>query len=270
MRIERIKEGMTNDSHILVLEGKQFVVRLPGKGTETLINRTHEAQVYQVIAPLNIADKVLFIDPANGYKITQFLTNATTCDKYNWEQVKRCMDKLKVLHQAKLQVDFSFDPFERILFYEGLMEVSGYPDYQQTRDNVFALQIYLSPVTQVLCHLDANPDNFLFYGEDQQKLKLIDWEYAAMQDPLMDLAMWAIYAMYDRQAVDQLMDCYSVDTQQQRYRVYAYMAICGLTWSNWCEYKARLGVHLGAYATAQYTYAKTYYQLFMTEWGQHV
>ena len=43
-----------------------------------------------------------------------------------------------------------------------------------------------------LCHIDANLDNFLY--DQNKKLYLIDWEYAAMQDPDLDIAMMAIYS----------------------------------------------------------------------------
>ena len=270
MKLKRIKAGMTNDSHVLVLDNQTVVVRLPGKGTENLINRAQEQQVYKTIAPLKISDKVLFLDPDNGYKITKFLKNAATCDKYNWAQVTACMDKLKILHNAKLSVDFSFDIAERIGFYQGLMNQSAYTDHQQVTEQVLSLQGYLTPTEQVLCHIDSVPDNFLFHGKKQNKIKLIDWEYAAMQDPLVDLAMWIIYAMYERSDADRLIACYGIADDKQRYRVYAYVAMCGLLWSNWCEYKATLGVDFGEYALAQYAYARDYYAIFMNEWGRHV
>ena len=270
VKIRRIKEGMTNDSHIIESEGKSFVIRLPGKGTEQLINRYQEQAVYEKIAHLKIADKVLFLDPENGYKITKFLNNTRTCDKYDWEQVQQCMDKLKILHHAKLKVDFTFDLGERTEFYASLMGSSKYEDYERTRTQIQTLQTYLTPREHILCHIDANPDNCLFYGKKQAKLKLIDWEYAAMQDPLVDLAMWSIYAMYSREDIDRLLVCYGVSTEGDKYRVYAYVAMCGLLWSNWCEYKELLGVSFGDYALAQYDYAKDYYQIFMDEWGKHV
>ena len=40
-----------------------------------------------------------------------------------------------------------------------------------------------------LTHIDAVPDNFLFTGDE---IRLIDWEYAGMQDVHVDIAMFAI------------------------------------------------------------------------------
>ena len=46
-----------------------------------------------------------------------------------------------------------------------------------------------------------------------------------------------------------------------RIKIYAYIAICGLLWSNWCEYKRNLGVEFGEYSLKQYRYAKEYYHI---------
>ena len=43
-------------------------------------------------------------------------------------------------------------------------------------------------------------------------------------------------------------------------KIYAYIAACGLLWSNWCEYKLLLGVEFGEYSLRQYRYAKDYYR----------
>ena len=39
--------------------------------------------------------------------------------------------------------------------------------------------------------------------------------------------------------------------------------MCGLLWSNWCEYKLHLGVKFGEYSIKQYRYAKEYYRIAM-------
>jgi len=40
------------------------------------------------------------------------------------------------------------------------------------------------------------PDNFLFVEKDgKEEIRLIDWEYAGMQDPHVDVAMFCIYSL---------------------------------------------------------------------------
>lgn len=117
---------------------------------------------------------------------------------------------------------------------------------------------------KILTHIDAVPDNFLFTeGKDGEELRLIDWEYAGMQDPHVDIAMFCIYSLYDRQQVDELIQVYFQGDcpEETRIKIYCYIAACGLLWSNWCEYKRHLGVEFGEYSLRQYRYAKDYYKI---------
>ena len=50
-----------------------------------------------------------------------------------------------------------------------------------------------------------------------------------------------------------------------RIKIYCYIAIAGLLWSNWCEYKRNLGVDFGEYSLKQYRYAKEYSRLAKKE-----
>lgn len=82
----------------------------------------------------------------------------------------------------------------------------------------------------------AVPDNFLFIEKNgEEEIRLIDWEYAGMQDPHVDIAMFAVYAMYDREQVDALIDAYFPEgcKNEIRIKIYCYIAACGLLWSNW-------------------------------------
>ena len=103
--------------------------------------------------------------------------------------------------------------------------------------------------------------------DEEEKIKLIDWEYAAMQDIHLDIAMFCIYSMYNRQQVDNLIDIYFENKcdQQTRIKIYCYISMCGLLWSNWCEYKRNLGVEFGEYSLRQYRYAKDYYRIVQEE-----
>ena len=67
--------------------------------------------------------------------------------------------------------------------------------------------------------------------------------------------------------MDALIECYFTEgcPQEVRTKIYAYIAVCGLLWSNWCEYKSRLGVEFGEYSLKQYRYAKDYYKLVKQE-----
>lgn len=265
--IQALKKGMTNRSFIFTCIEEKYIFRIPGKGTDSLINRNEEYSVYKVISELNICDDIVYINPENGYKITKYIENCRNCDPFNWSDVKNCMNKLKKFHNMGLKVKHNFDIFKNIEFYEKLRNCNSvYRDYEKTKKNVFKLRRFISEhkAKSVLTHIDAVPDNFIINGND---IRLIDWEYAGMQDPHVDLAMFSIYSFYSKDQIDRLIDIYFDNScdKPTRIKIYCYVAACGLLWSNWCEYKLSLGVEFGEYSIRQYRYAKEFFKIAVDE-----
>ncbi len=248
-------------------------MRIPGEGTEKIINRQQEANVLALLKDKNICEEIVYINPENGFKITKFLKDARTCDPYNPKETCQCMQKLRRFHNMGLKVDHKFDIFYNIDFYEEMLngEKSAYSDYQETKENVFKLRDFIDSLEcgYVLSHIDSVADNFLFAKDKmgKEQIYLIDWEYAAMQDPHVDIAMFCIYSMLDRKNIDRIIDEYFTEGCDKctRAKIYCYIAACGLLWSNWCEYKRSLGIEFGEYSLRQYEYAKDYYQIAKEE-----
>lgn len=270
-----LKKGMTNRSFLFSCKDKKYIMRIPGEGTDQLINRRQEAAVYQTIAGRKICDEIAYINPENGYKITEYLDGARVCDAEKEEDLQKCMKKLREFHGQKLRVDHSFDLFGQMEYYESLWEgtPSAYKDYEKTKAHVLQLKDYIEANAGewVLTHIDAVPDNFLFVEENgKEEIRLIDWEYAGMQDPHVDIAMFCIYSLYKKEQVDHLIDLYFEGNcdDRTRIKIYCYIAVCGLLWSNWCEYKRKLGVEFGEYSLRQYRYAKDYYKIVQQELGE--
>lgn len=268
-----LKKGMTNRSFLFSCKGNKYIMRIPGEGTQQIINRKQEAQVYKAIENKGLCDNTVYLNPDTGYKITKFLEGVRVCDPYNISDLNKCMKKLRDFHDMGLKVAHEFNVFEQIEFYEKLWDgrASAYRDYQETKKNVLSLKTYIMEHVSTYCltHIDAVPDNFLFYVNEQgeEALQLTDWEYAGMQDPHVDIAMFCIYSFYDKDQVDRLIDIYFENKCRQdiRIKIYCYISICGLLWSNWCEYKRGLGVEFGEYSLHQYRYAKEYYRIAKRE-----
>lgn len=267
VNISVLKKGMTNRSFLFTCKGRKYIIRIPGEGTEQLIDRKKEESIYRVIEKKHICDDVIYMNSENGYKITGFLENARVCDPLCEEDVKKCMNKLRDFHEMELAVPYEIDLFKQIDFYEALWQgkPSVFKDYRETKRHVLSLQDFINAQVKkkVLTHIDAVPDNFLFTERDgEEEIRLIDWEYAGMQDPHVDIAMFGIYALYDKKRMDKLISLYFREgcSDRTRVKIYCYIAVCGLLWSNWCEYKRSLGVEFGEYSLRQYRFAKEYYR----------
>lgn len=267
-----LKKGLTNRSLLFSCKDKRYIMRIPDKNKEQFINWQGEAAAYAAIHGKDICENLVYIDHENGYKITEYIENARICDPLCDLDIQKCMAKLRSFHELGFIVDHEFDIFKQIEFYESCWkEKSLYKDYQKTKENVLSLKEYIDkqPKEKVLTHIDAVSDNFLFYRnfDGEEKICLIDWEYAGMQDPHVDIAMFCIYSLYDKNQVDKLIDAYFTEGcfRETRLKIYCYIAACGLLWSNWCEYQRSLGVEFGEYSLRQYRYAKDYYRIVKEE-----
>lgn len=263
-----LKDGMTNHTFKFSFHDKGYLLRIPGEGTDKIINRNQEYEVYQELMDLDLSDKVLYFNPDTGFRITEFWSDARVCNPEDLNDVKLCMDKLRELHELEIKVNHKFDLFEKIEYYESLRrgKTSIYPDYLQIKENIYELKQHIDalPKKQVLSHIDSVPNNFLLMEDG---VRLIDWEYSGMHDPHVDIVMFAISAGYNKEEIDRLIEIYFSEgyTAEIKIKIYSYVAICGLLWSNWSEYKTLLEVELGNYPLVQYNYAKDFYAIAKEE-----
>ncbi len=263
-----LKKGMTNHTFKFEFQDKDYMVRIPGEGTDKIIDRKQEYEVYQLLKDYDISDKVLYFNPSNGLRITEYWNDSRGCDPKDLNDVKRCIGKLKELHDLNLKVDHEFDLFQKIEYYESLRQGkdSIHPDYGIVKEELHELKKYIDtlPKKHILSHIDSVPNNFLIFDNE---VRLIDWEYSGMHDPDIDIAMFSVSAGYNREEIDRLIEIYFSEgySQETKVKIYSYVALCGLLWSNWSEYKTYVGVEQGDYSYRQYKYAKKFYSIAKEE-----
>ena len=221
VHIRCLKAGMTNKSwYFSVLDtpeapaeyrGKDYICRIPGPGTEKLIDRFHEGEVYQAVTQLGITEELVYFNPENGYKISRYYHGARNADYGNPVELRQCMALLKRLHNSGIVLKHDFDLHEEMLRYETYIRETGavipfedYPEVHLHAEEVFRF-VVAQQRPKTIAHIDSVKDNFIFTDEG---LKMIDWEYCGMADPLTDLAMAAIYSYMSFEETKQLIELY--------------------------------------------------------------
>jgi len=295
-KIRCLKAGMTNHSWLFETGGKSYICRIPGEGTEKLINRRQEAKVYAAVKPLRITEKLIYLDPKTGYKISRFYENSRNADLKDPEQTKKCIQLLKKMHTSGVKVNHAFDIAEQIGVYERLIleesghgdlaaqlkngkldpsddkvskalgDAIGFADYEEIRkrrDEVIKqLHELEAGDEKALCHIDPVADNFIFVPtkDGEEELRLIDWEYAGMANPIIDLAMCGIYSFMEESELCKLAELYFGKplTKKQKTILYSYVALGGLLWSLWGIYKEKLGIQFTDYTLKMFRYFKEY------------
>lgn len=261
--ISMMKKGMTNNSFLFTVDDLRYVFRVPGKGTNVLINRGEEARVYDAIKDLNISDEIFYIDSENGYKITRYYETIRNLNVNNMDEVTKAIDLIRMLHDNEIVVPHSFDLKERTNYYKkncDKVNASFYDGFDDVYLKIKSLfdHIVLLERPNTLCHIDPIGDNFLVLEDGS--LRLIDWEYSGMSDPLLDIAMFSISAKYDDVGTDQILELYKKGkvTKEERFIYYSYIAIGSFIWTLWTNYKEAVGEDSGDYGIKQFNYSKRY------------
>ena len=141
-----------------------------------------------------------------------------------------------------------------------------FEDYPAVRARMNELMDRLDTLERPYClsHIDSVADNFLFLPDGS--LRLIDWEYAGMCDPLIDIAMCSIYSYYSQEELDHLLEEYlqHAPSGEERFVTYAYAALGGFLWALWAVFKSMEGREFGDYTIVMYRYAKQFYKKIIT------
>jgi thiamine kinase-like enzyme len=234
--------GLTNLVFFVDYHGEQYVLRLPGKGTEEYINRAHEHQAASEAAKALVAPDIVHFDSKSGVMVTRFVDNAVTMSPAAFAERKgaatRAAEVFRKLHTSGAKFSFRFELFAMIDDYLKVLSKKknvelpeGYhdtlKDAEKVRKALAAHKLPLAP-----CHCDPLCENFLDTGK---RMWLVDWEYAGMNDPVWDLGDLAVEAQLSPELEDELLAAYfpAGPSAAERGRFVIYKAMCDLLWTLW-------------------------------------
>jgi CTP:phosphocholine cytidylyltransferase-like protein/thiamine kinase-like enzyme len=265
-----LKNGMTNDSFVFRVDKEDYVFRVPGRGTAELIDRKQEKAAYDAIADLDVGDEIISFDAESGTKISRFYKNARAADIQNEDDLRASAQIIRNVHTSGASTSYAFDIRKMVDHYIALAQEHGAIRFSDFSEVDARMRELLSLKDQwgiqpVLCHGDHNPTNTLIFPDGS--CRLIDWEYCGMADPLLDIALFGIYASMDRLALEHYLNIYlERDARNdERARLYLYTALGGYLWSIWSEYKQAIGQEFGEYPLLMYRYAKDFDRILRNE-----
>ncbi len=229
--------GLTN----LVYRAGEACLRIPGKGTEEYINRANEGVAAREAAKAGVSPDVLHFDGATGLMVTRFIGGAETMSPEKFKtrpgSPARAGEAFRKLHRSGAVFPFRFELFSmiddylKILSTKDVLLPAGYHDVVREAEAIrTALAAHPLPLTA--CHCDPLCENFLDTGE---RMWIVDWEYAGMNDPLWDLGDLSVEGRFDAAQDEEMMRAYfgGEPRPAKRGRVVIYKAMCDLLWTLW-------------------------------------
>lgn len=277
--IECIKEGMTNHSYKFSYDGTKYIARVPGENTDAYIDRNIEGEILEKLKPYNLTEEVVYFDKNSGYKISKFFENARNLNINDEEELRRCMALYKKFHLLGIEVKANCSIADKVAEYIDIIKNKNiyvpYEDFDEVVNAAKDIKKYLDEVDTVktLTHGDPNPNNILVVGNE---LKMIDFEYGGMANPLSDIALFGVYVGFD---IDKTFDLYKMykdarvdkddkmiipkDDVTAKKMIIAYMALGGLYNAVWTIVRSAMGdVDFGEFGMAGYRAFKNCYKVF--------
>lgn len=210
--------GITNLNFRIDADGKSYVLRITGEGTERLgIRRDVEHEANLAAGRLGIAPEVLFYIEPEGYLVTRFikakrLPPDVITQPHN---IVRVVRKIRLFHRRGPNLDAEFNVFRRIELLIGVSKEhnSRFPeDFDWIMHEARAVEKALlnDPYSPAPCHNDLLNLNWLeedVPGE-MGEVRLLDWEYAGMGDIFFDLANFSHHHRLNEEQVRLLLQEY--------------------------------------------------------------
>ncbi len=208
--IRPLQGGITNRNYVVTVDGVDWVARVPGERTELLgIDRANEREASMRAADLGIGPPVLGELPDVNTLITQLVPGHHLEGPAFAQRLPELVTLLKRFHgSGPLQGPF---PIHRVVEWHArdaatyaVMPPSSYERiHQQSRriEKAFAV----APTAAVPCHNDLLPGNVLFADD---RVWLLDFEYAGMNDVFFDLGNLSVNASLTDVAEHELLRLY--------------------------------------------------------------
>ena len=266
--------GMTNHSYkITRLDGQEYLVRIPGEGTEEMINRQDERKSTELACKLDIDSPLLYFND-DGRKVMKFIHDP---QPMNEEVMKRKENLLQAaaifhkLHTCGVDTGVRFEVFEMADLYEKIIRDGGvafYDDYEDVRQTVMDIKAAVDKdgeAPKVPCHNDSLMGNWVLDGDG--RLYLIDWEYSGMNEAMWDLSCLSIEADYTPENDDDLLNAYysREASVEEKKRFIAAKLYVDYLWTLWGLTRVPFdGAFMQEYADNRYARLKKNIEAYKT------
>lgn len=247
--------GMSNKNFRVNFENRSYVLRVPGNGSEGMVERSNEEFNAIEACKLGVNPPIRYFNAATGVKLADFIENAETLNAatiQRHDNMRKIAKIYRTVHNSHIRLKNEFNIFHEIEKYDSLMEKVGakmYGGWQEVKPKVMALESYLNTLGVDLkpCHNDALYENFIKSADGS--VYLIDWEYSGMNDPMADFAALFIEAGFEKENEDYILEKYFEGPVPEisREKILCYQILWDYLWAQWTVIKEAKGDDFGTY-----------------------
>ena len=247
IQYKQIIEGITNPNWFVKVDGKQYFMKIPGKGTEVFIDRKNVHLANTIAERVGVGPSVPYFFEDSGVEIFEWLDGYITQTWWDClveERFYACVKAMRDFHNytgitlpnKQSLIDQAKDMI-RITEERG-----GYinPDHEKImwlmnriEDAALSHGLESNP-----CHMDTLIYNFM-WNENLKDMKMIDFEYAAMSDPMFDLAVFSVDEYLSEEQDRAMIECYYGHWDEVQFaKMKLFKIVSDIKWGYWASVQA--------------------------------
>lgn len=249
VRPERITSGITNINWRIFDEdsGEVFFLKIHGAGTEGFLDRPVAYDAALKVAKSGVGPAMLFYDPDAGIEMHEYLHGFRSCGVRDTQDPvirQNVLTAYKTVHTQHVLsgTKTGFDQLNQHLTQLRALNAT-------LPENIDAMLMEAAKVKRVVeasgvdivaCYNDGYISNYMV--NDQSEVKMIDWEYAANNDPYWDIAMFCMESFFlEPEEIAGVLEMYEGEARPELVaRVVLYLGVTALTWGCWATYQKRM------------------------------
>ena len=252
--------GMSNKNFRVDFNGKSYVLRVPGNGSDGMVDRSFEEFNSIEGSKLGINPPIVYFNSKSGIKLVDYVEDAETLNSatiQRHENMKIIAAIYRNLHYSHVRLKNEFNIFREIEKYDVLLSkvrATMYDGWEDVRERVMALEVRLNQLGVDLhpCHNDAVPENFI--KSKNGTIYLIDWEYSGMNDPMADFAALFLESGFSPENQDFVLAQYFGGSIPHNVyeKILCYQILWDYLWAQWTVIKEAKGDDFGTYGRDRY------------------
>lgn len=183
--VKRLLGGMSHFTYHIQAKDIDYTIRLIGKAGNLYVDRVEELENIKRIIPLGLNNETVFFDTKTGVKIAKYIPGTVLTELDIMDHLPKIAETLKKLHNSKIEPFKDYELKKRLERYESYINCRS-EKYLELKSKWFQMyeDVY-QKYPKVFCHNDAQRSNMVLANN---QLYLLDWEYAALNDPYYDIA----------------------------------------------------------------------------------
>jgi thiamine kinase-like enzyme len=233
---------MWNFNYVVTANGKKYFVKIPGEYSEMFFNRDHIRAASELAAEVGLGPKVAYYLEDSGTQVDEWLEGYKGLRTDRWifqhrfeeKFLFKSLDALKKLHDSGKELPNKKSIFDTLRDLAALIEEH---ETFQPREMPYLMNL----VDRIEDALDANGGmdlkpcinninerwtwDFLWNAETED-LKVVDYEWASMNDVCSDLATMSTSAMLYDDHDEELVEYYFGEldpVQFARFKLFKYL-----------------------------------------------